>query len=61
MSPRYIMRLPEVIHTTGYKRSSIYHLMKDGRFPRARSLGARAVGWDSSEVHAWVDSRLDKA
>lgn len=61
MNARYIMRLPEVIQATGYKRSSIYSLMKDGKFPRSRTLGLRAVGWDSVEVQAWVSSKLDKA
>lgn len=56
---RRIMRLPEVIKTTGYRRASIYNLMKSGKFPRARSIGARAVGWDSQEIYDWVTERLD--
>lgn len=59
MKSRYIMRLPEVILTTGYSRSSIYILMRNGSFPKSRALGVRAVGWDSSEIHAWVSARLD--
>ena len=56
--PRRIMRLPEVIHSTGYKRSSIYNFMKEGSFPDCKSLGGRAVGWDSEEIQAWIDTRL---
>lgn len=57
-TPRYIMRLPEVIQATGYKRASIYNFMKDGTFPQARRIGPRAVGWDSLEVQAWIRSKL---
>ena len=56
---RRVMRLPEVIKATGYKRSAIYQLMQEGKFPQSKSLGARAVGWCSDEVQVWVDARLD--
>lgn len=59
MSTRYIMRLPEVIKATGYKRASIYKFMKNGTFPQARPLGPRAVGWDSLQVEAWIRSKLE--
>lgn len=56
--PRRILRLPEVIQATGYKRSSIYNFMAAGDFPQCRRIGPRAVGWDSIEVQAWVNSKL---
>ncbi len=60
--PRRILRLPEVMHCTGYKRSSIYKFIADGTFPKSRKLGigprARATGWDSHEVQTWIDARL---
>lgn len=56
---RRIIRLPEVERLTGFKRSHIYNLMKDQRFPKAVKLGARAVGWDSSAVDEWVGQRLE--
>lgn len=55
---RRVMRLPEVIKATGYKRSAIYQLMQEGKFPKSKSLGARAVGWASDEIKAWIDARL---
>jgi len=58
MSVRYVMRLPEVIAATGYKRASIYNFMAEGTFPKCRRLGARAVGWDSLEIAAWIRSKL---
>lgn len=56
---RHIMRQRAVSDATGYGRSSIYKMMKEGRFPQARRLGPRAIGWDSQEIQAWIDSRLD--
>ncbi|WP_068826732.1 AlpA family phage regulatory protein [Pseudomonas sp. BMS12] len=55
---RRIMRLPEVIATTGYKRSRIYELMDQGAFPKSRRIGQRAVGWDSLEIEAWINAKL---
>lgn len=56
---RKILRLPAVLAATGYCRAHIYNLMKEGRFPKARKIGTRAVGWDSLEVDAWVAEKLD--
>lgn len=57
--PRRIMRLPEVKGLVGLSRTTIYDLMKQGRFPQSRRIaGAHAVGWDSTEVEAWVSRQL---
>jgi prophage regulatory protein len=32
--------------------------MKEGRFPKALSLGVSAVGWDSEEIEQWIADRL---
>lgn len=52
-----IIRLPQVKSLTGLSRSSIYAAVKRGDFPSPVSLGARAVGWMSSEVNNWLASR----
>ncbi len=57
--PRCIWRLPTVKIRTGLGRTTIYDLMKDGRFPKShRIAGAHAVGWDSREVEAWIAAQL---
>lgn len=58
--PRRIMRLPQVQDATGFGRAWIYELMKRGEFPQARKIGLRAVGWDSTEVEAWIAKQLGK-
>ena len=55
---RHIMRREEVERKTGFKRAHIYNLMKEGKFPQAKRIGLRAVGWDSLEIEQWVAERL---
>ncbi|WP_437884501.1 helix-turn-helix transcriptional regulator [Pseudomonas sp. LRF_L74] len=57
-SDRRVMRLHEVEKRTGFKRSHLYNLMKDGKFPHTRRIGLRAVGWDSQEVEQWINDQL---
>lgn len=57
---RHIMRRDEVEQKTGFKRSHIYNLMKEGKFPKAKRVGLRAVGWDSLEVEHWIAERLSQ-
>ncbi|VVO03369.1 AlpA family phage regulatory protein [Pseudomonas fluorescens] len=55
---RHIMRREEVERKTGFKRAHIYNLMKEGKFPQAKRIGLRAVGWDSLEIERWIVERL---
>ncbi len=55
---RRFLRLPEVIHISGYGRTSIYEKIKTGEFPKPYPLGARAVGWLAEDIEAWIDSRI---
>ncbi|MBL5862080.1 AlpA family transcriptional regulator [Serratia fonticola] len=55
---RRILRRVEVEKKTGFKRSQIYNLMKEGKFPQSIRLGVRAVGWNSEEIEQWVSERL---
>lgn len=52
------IRLKEVIHATGFGRSSIYNYMAEGRFPKTVSLGGRAVAWVESEITDWMLERV---
>ncbi|WP_262137729.1 AlpA family transcriptional regulator [Pseudomonas sp. Marseille-Q5117] len=55
---RHIMRRDEVERKTGFKRAHIYNLMREGKFPHAKRIGLRAVGWDSLEIEQWIIERL---
>lgn len=57
ISMEKLLRLPSVIDVTGYSKSRIYALIKEGRFPAPLKLGDRAVGWRQSDIDAWIASR----
>lgn len=56
-----LIRLPEVISTTGLSRSTIYALSKAGKFPKGIPTGPRTTCWDSDAVAAWVSARIAQA
>ncbi|MUV13360.1 AlpA family phage regulatory protein [Lysobacter sp. HX-5-24] len=56
-STNTILRLKQVKEITGLGRSTIYLYMKEGKFPKQRELGERAVGWHSVAVFQWVAER----
>ena len=55
-----IIRLKEVIGSTGLARSTIYKYIAEGTFPKPVSLGDRCVGWVDSEVHEWILARIEE-
>lgn len=56
-----LMRLPEVEAIVGFKKSTIYELMRAGKFPRSVRLNARTVCWPESAVLTWVQERIAEA
>ena len=48
------LRWPEVRNLTGLSRSSIWRLMRNGRFPKSKLIGLRSTGWMQSEVEQWM-------
>ena len=53
-----ILRRPEVEARIGFKRAQIYKWMQEGKFPKAKTIGVRTVGWDSAEIDQWIAERL---
>ena len=54
-----LLRLPEVEAMTGCKKSTIYRLMKEGKFPACRRITARMACWSEAAVLQWVQDRLN--
>ena len=54
-----IIRLPELVEKVGYARSTIYALIKKGRFPPPFKLtpGGRANGWMESTIDDFLIER----
>ena len=55
-----IIRLKDVIDSTGLARSTIYKYIAEDTFPKPVSLGERCVGWVESEVHDWILARIEE-
>ena len=53
-----LLRLPDVEATTGCKKSTIYKLMKEGKFPACVRITERMAAWPESAVLAWVQARI---
>jgi prophage regulatory protein len=56
-----ILRLPQVCKMTGLRRSFVYELQAERRFPQSIKLGARAVGWLEGEIQAWIVARIESS
>lgn len=54
----HLVRLPEVKAICGLSRSSIYLLIREGRFPPSVAITGRARGWVRQEVENWVAHRI---
>ena len=54
-----IMRLPEVMNTTGLGRSSIYAYVQKNVFPKPFKIGEKAIGWKADEVAAYIERRAE--
>ena len=47
----------EVESRVGLTKTTIYRLMRGGRFPEPLKISTRAVRWSASEIEAWLASR----
>ena len=52
------LRLPKVKQQTGFGRSQIYHLIKQGKFPKQIHIGPKSVARLDSEVSEWMKERI---
>ncbi|MFM9890729.1 MAG: helix-turn-helix transcriptional regulator [Rickettsiales bacterium] len=55
-----VLRLPEVVKRTGLSKSSVYKLIKEGKFPKQMEISQRCRGWDEDEIQDWILARLSK-
>lgn len=55
-----LIRIRSVLDLTGISKSYLYQLVSRGDFPRPVQLvkGGKSVAWIESEVHSWVESRI---
>jgi len=60
MSKFKILRRPALEGKVNLSRSTMYSMIKQGKFPRPIKLGPRSVGWIETEIDAWLESRLQQ-
>lgn len=53
-----ILRRKQVQAITGLSRSSLYSMMKSGKFPKNIRLSTRSVGWVHEQVEAFLEARI---
>ncbi len=56
-----LIRRPDVTRATGLGRSTIYRLVRLGRFPAPIKVSERASAWVEHDVQAWIRERIATA
>lgn len=49
-----LIRLSELAKLIGLSKSTIWRLIRAGRFPRAKRIAPNSVAWLESDVSDWV-------
>ena len=52
-----MIRRDEVERRIAMSTTTLYRMVKEGRFPAPKRVGQRAIRWSESEVMAWLDNR----
>ena len=53
-----LLRIQDVCKRIGLRRSTIYRMLAEKRFPQPVQLGERARAWPASEVDQWVKNKI---
>jgi len=54
-----LLRLPDVEAITGLRKSSVYALMRAGKFPKNVVVTRRLSAWSESSILLWVQARIN--
>jgi len=55
-----ILRINDIVEIFGISRATVYRLASEPDFPRKIRLGARAVGYEESEIEHFFRERQEK-
>ncbi len=53
-----LLRLAMVEDQVALKRSAIYELMSENKFPKPLKVANRAVRWRQSDIAAWISEQV---
>ena len=60
--PKLLLARTEVEEMVGLSATTIYRLMREGRFPEpVRINGTSAVRWKATEVTSWAAAQTERA
>ena len=54
-----VLKVKQVATEINVRVPQVYKLVSLGRFPKPIKLGERGSGWLTSEIDAWLQSRVD--
>jgi len=57
-APEELLPRAEVLYRTGMAKSTLYHRVFAGTFPRPVHISPRSVRWVASQVDAWVARKI---
>lgn len=55
------IRIADVERIAGIRKTLIYELQREGKFPRCVQITPRCVAWSEQGVYAWVEERKRQA
>ena len=59
MGKSKILKAKQVAEEINVSVPQVYKLVSIGRFPKPIKLGERGSGWLTTEIDAWLQSRVD--
>jgi len=52
-----IIRIPELLIILGISRATLWRWRKNNGIPEAICMGPRVIGWPSSVIESWIESK----
>lgn len=60
-APETLLRISQVEARVGLRKSSVYQLVKQGRFPAPVRISHKYSCWPASAIDAWIRDRIAAA
>jgi prophage regulatory protein len=54
-----LIRIKEVAHKVGIAKSTVWHMVKEGKFPKPKKLSPRVTVWIEAEVDEFIKNIAD--
>jgi prophage regulatory protein len=51
-----LIRIKEVTHKVGIAKSTVWHMVKEGKFPKPKKLSPRVTVWMEAKVDEFIQS-----